>query len=138
MNPRKTVLTIAVVLMVPGILPLMGFTIFAALCIGDMPRTGLTGLRVILPLLGVLAGLLSGILLYRDMLRGFYPTANWRPKQCGLAIGVGCAIYGTNKFEPNLQPLLCYYIPPIVGALLLLATSFLRTPESLSQPRGKP
>lgn len=124
--------------MVPGIVPLMGSMIFAAVCISDIPRSGLTGLGALLPLLGVLIGLLSLILLYGEMSRGLYHTANWRLKQCGLVLGVTCALYGTSKSQPNLQPLLCYYIPPIVGALTILVTSFLRTPEHLSQPRENP
>jgi glycerol uptake facilitator-like aquaporin len=114
--------------MVPSIVPLAPVMFVPVLLVHAFPRSDFTVLPFVLPLLGGLIGLLSTILLYNDISRGLGHQPSWRLKRAGLVLGVVCAIHGIGSVQPNWQPLFCFWIPPILGALLILMLSFLSTP----------
>lgn len=135
MKARHLIFVFSLIVFTPATLLLLaGLALIPAAVFGDLAKGHIIAAVLLLPLLGAIWGLSSAVLVTFDIAGASFSRIGMNKKRWGLIAGFASELSVIAAFTPNMEPFVYYWLPPLVGGVVLLALSFRSGANNKLQP----
>ncbi|TMS91923.1 hypothetical protein CWB58_17135 [Pseudoalteromonas sp. S201] len=125
---RKIAYTLSLVSLLPALLLLLaGIALIPAVVIADLGKGHLSSLVLLLPLIGAVLGIISSITVAFELLGWVKVRVNNCYKYLGMFSGIISELSVIFWFTPNIEPFLTFWLPPMLGSVILIISLYLNT-----------
>lgn len=118
---RKLIYIFSLICFLPAIFLLLGgMALIPTAVIIDLGKGHLSSLILLLPLIGAIFGVVMAFIVAFELLKGINSKVGNSHKYLGLLCGVISELSIILWFTPNLESFLTFWLPPLLGAGVLL------------------
>lgn len=134
MNLRVMIYPFSFLAFAPAMLLFMaGMSLIIPVTILDLVKGHFSTLQYLVLLTGGGAGLTSALLVTFDIARQPIIGSYLWLKRLGLLVGIVSELLVIKEFTPNKEPFMYYWLPQLVGAVVLFGLSFSVTANKSNQ-----
>ena len=125
MNYKKLIFIFLIIMFLPAvILLLVGMVLVPMIVFLGVSKGHWETMILLLPLLGGGVGLLTAALIIFDIAGNSLLPVSLTLKRFGLLLGILSKLSVVAWIAPNMEPFLYYWLPPLVGGVVLFVLSY--------------